>query len=52
MYRLSEKKLIKQQYLLHMSSHMVNVGPLVNIIFWRAGKLNSQLLRFNDNFVK
>jgi len=28
MYRQSEKKLVKQQYLLHMSSYMVNFGPL------------------------
>jgi len=27
-YRQSEKKLIKQQYLLHMSHSMVNFGPL------------------------
>jgi len=27
-YRQSEKKLVKQQYLLHMPHNMVNFGPL------------------------
>ena len=35
MYRQSEKKLVKWQYLLHMSS-MVNFSPLTAEIYWRV----------------
>jgi len=35
MYRQSEKKLVKWQYLLHMSS-MVNFSPLTAEICWRV----------------
>jgi len=31
-----EKKLVKQQYLLHMSSQMVNFGQLTAEIGWRV----------------
>jgi len=44
MYRQSEKKLAKQQYLPHMSSRLVNFGPLaakIGSLAWGIpGKLN------------
>jgi len=30
------KKLVKKQYLLHMSHNMANFGPLTAEIFWRV----------------
>ena len=36
MYRQSEKKLVKQQYLLHRPYNMVNFGPLAAEIRWRV----------------
>jgi len=36
MYRQSEKKLVKQQYLLHMPHNMSNFGPLMAEICWRV----------------
>jgi len=39
MHRQSEKKLVKQQYLLHMPHNMVNFGPLaaeIVSLVWRT----------------
>jgi len=44
MYRQSEKKLVKQQYLLYMSHNMVNFGPLaaeiVLLVWGTPGNFN------------
>jgi len=44
MYRQSENKLVKQQYLLYMSHNMVNLGPLaaeiVSLVWCTPGNFN------------